>query len=233
MGERPSPTVRNLRCSGASPRSWSQASNIIRRPDGLRRGLGRDGTHIPAYQTLGVEVRTAAAGSAVVRVPASAHLAAPGGVLLPGAFAVLADACCGCAIAAALPAGGAALTAQLRVEFIRPLPAGQAWIEGRAEADAVEDDSGLARAEIVDQADQLLAVASLRIIKASHQGFRQAAPAGPSPVAPVPAGAAAVVTSPSADLQPPATSIPPAPRHVRPAPGCRPRWTGFSEWPAD
>jgi uncharacterized protein (TIGR00369 family) len=110
---------------------------------GLRRGLGRDGIPIPAYQTLGVEVREATAGSAVVRMPRSPHLTAPDGGLLPGAFAVLADACCGCAVATALPAGGAALTAQLRVEFIRPLPAGQAWIEGRAEADAVNDDSGL------------------------------------------------------------------------------------------
>ena len=98
---------------------------------------------------------------------------------------MLADACCGCAVAAALPAGGAALTAQLRVEFIRPLPAGHAWIEGRAEANAVDDNSGLARAEIVDQADQLLGVASLRVIKASHQGFRQPAPAArPSPARP-------------------------------------------------
>ena len=150
---------------------------------GLRRGLGRDGIPIPAYQTLGVEVREATAGSAVVRLPQSPHLAGPDGGLLPGAFAVLADACCGCAVAAALPAGGAALTAQLRVEFIRPLPAGHAWIEGRAEADAVDDDSGLARAEIVDEADQLLGVASLRVIKASHQGFRQPAPA-PAPPAP-------------------------------------------------
>jgi acyl-coenzyme A thioesterase PaaI-like protein len=60
--------------------------------EGLRRGLGRDGFPIPAYQTLGVEVRMAAAGSAVVRVPTSPHLVAPGGGLLPGAFAVLADA---------------------------------------------------------------------------------------------------------------------------------------------
>jgi len=143
----------------------------------LRRGLGQNGTPVPAYRTLGVEIRAAAAGSAVVRVPASPHLAAPGGGLLPGAFAVLADACCGCAVATALPAGGAALTAQLRVEFIRPLPAGQAWIEGRAEADAVDEDGGLARAEMVDQADQLLAVASLRIMKATPPGFRPAAAA--------------------------------------------------------
>jgi uncharacterized protein (TIGR00369 family) len=124
-----------------------------------------------------VEVRRAAGGSAVVWVPVSPHLTASGGGLLPGAFAVLADACCGCAVATALPSGGAALTAQLRVEFIRPLPAGQVWIEGRAEADAVDDDGGLARGEIVDEADQLLGVASLRIIKASHPGFRAPAPA--------------------------------------------------------
>lgn len=151
---------------------------------GLRRGLGQAGTPIPAYRTLGVEVRRAAAGTAVVRVPVSPHLAAPGGGLLPGAFGVLADACCGCAVASALPAGGAALTAQLRVEFIRPLPAGQVWIEGRAEADAVDDDGGLARGEIVDEADQLLGVASLRIIKASRQPRPSHAPPAPAPPAP-------------------------------------------------
>jgi uncharacterized protein (TIGR00369 family) len=174
---------------------------------GLRRGLGRDGIPIPVHQTLGIEVRSAAAGSAVVRVPASPHLAAPGGGLLPGAFAVLADACCGCAIAAALPAGGAALSAQLRVEFIRPLSAGRAWIEGRAEADAIEDDSGLARAEIVDEADQLLAVASLRVIKASHQGFRQSAFAagaqlGPAPPASAPPASAPPASAPDAGPAP-------------------------------
>jgi len=55
---------------------------------GLRCGLGRDGIPIPAYQALGVEVREATAGSAVVRVPRSPHLTAPDGALLPGAFAV-------------------------------------------------------------------------------------------------------------------------------------------------
>ena len=44
---------------------------------------------------------------------------------------------------------------------------------------------GLSRAEIVDEADQLLGVASLRVIKASHQGFRRPAPAS-APPAPAP-----------------------------------------------
>ncbi len=55
---------------------------------GLRRGLGRDGLPIPAYQTLGLAFRSATAGAAVVRLPVSEHLAPPAGGLLPGAFAV-------------------------------------------------------------------------------------------------------------------------------------------------
>jgi uncharacterized protein (TIGR00369 family) len=137
--------------------------------EALRRGLGRDGIPIPAYQTLGIEMRTVEAGTAVVRVPASPYLTAPDGGLLPGTFAVLADACCGAAIVSAMAGGGATLTAQLRVEFIRPLPAGHMWIEGRAEADAVDEETGLARAEIVDEADQLLGVASMRIMRTSMQ----------------------------------------------------------------
>ncbi len=181
---------------------------------GLRRGLGQAGTPIPAYRTLGVEVRRAAAGSAVVRMPVSPHLAAPGGGLLPGALAVLADACCGCAVATALPAGGAALTAQLRVEFTRPLRPGHGWIEGRAEADAVEDDSGLARGEIVDEADQLLGVASLRIIKAARPG------SGPPAAQPQPSHAPSPpYPSPPYPSQPgPAQPYPSQPGPAQPGP---------------
>jgi uncharacterized protein (TIGR00369 family) len=170
---------------------------------GLRRGLGPDGRPIPAYRTLGLELRSAAAGAAVARLPVSQHLASPAGDLLPGAFAVLADACCGCAVATALQAGGATVTAQLRVEFIRPLPPGRAWIEGRAEADAVDDDGGLARGEIVDEADQLLGVASLRLMKASRRGFRDtAATSGTAVPAPAPVGDAtrgSAAPAPAAD----------------------------------
>jgi uncharacterized protein (TIGR00369 family) len=149
--------------------------------EALRRGLGRDGIPIPAYQTLGVDVRSVKVGSAAVRVPVSPYLTAPDGGLLPGAFAVLADACCGCAVVSAMPATGATLTAQLRVEFIRPLPAGRTWIEGRAEADAADGDTGLARAEIVDEADRLLGVASLRVMKTSLRKMPPGALAPPTP----------------------------------------------------
>jgi len=131
-------------------------------------------------------MRSVEAGTAVVRVPASPYLTALDGGLLPGTFAVLADACCGAAIVSAMAGGGATLTAQLRVEFIRPLPAGHAWIEGRAEADAVDEETGLARAEIVDETDQLLGVASMRIMRTSMQ---KVPPGTVVPAAPVRFGA--------------------------------------------
>jgi len=67
-------------------------------------------------------MRSVEAGAAIARMPASKYLTPPDGALLPGAFAVVADACCcGGAIVSAMAGGGATLTAQLRVEFIRPL----------------------------------------------------------------------------------------------------------------
>ena len=50
---------------------------------GLRRGLGRDGQPIPAYQALGLAFRTAAAGAAAVRLPLSPYLMSPAGACCP------------------------------------------------------------------------------------------------------------------------------------------------------
>lgn len=139
----------------------------------LARGLGPDGAPIPAYHTFSVEVRSAHAGAAVARLPTAPQLAPAGGGLLPGALAIIADTCCGCAVASALPAGKAPLTAQLRVEYVRPAPTRLRWIEGRAEADVVDDGGGLARGEIVDDSGQLLGVTSLRILNATSRPGRE------------------------------------------------------------
>jgi uncharacterized protein (TIGR00369 family) len=160
---------RNGRIMGGQRASAAIGTAAEGEIEALRRGAGRDGIPVPAYQTLGIDMRSVEAGAAVVRVPMSPYLTALDGGLLPGAFAVLADACCGAAIVSAMAGGGATLTAQLRVEFIRPQPSGHTWIEGRAEADAVDEETGLARAEIVDEADQLLGVASMRIMRTSMQ----------------------------------------------------------------
>lgn len=53
--------------------------------EALRRGLGRDGIPVPAYETLGIEMPSVEAGAAVARMPASPYLTAPDGALLPGA----------------------------------------------------------------------------------------------------------------------------------------------------
>jgi uncharacterized protein (TIGR00369 family) len=134
----------------------------------LTNGRRADTLQVPVHQALGIEMRDASPGSAVARLPVSDQLTAPSGALLPGAFAILADVCCGLAAFTAMPSDSAVVTAQLRVEFVCPLALGRAWIEGRAQADAVDDNSGLARAEILDEAGQLLGVASLRMMKVAR-----------------------------------------------------------------
>ena len=155
---------------------------------GLRRGLGRDGISIPAYQTLGVDVREATAGSAVVRLP---RVTAPGG-------------------AGRRPAARCLRHTGRRVLRLRRRRRPARWgrradgpatrrVDPSAPRSAIPGSraeprpprskrtgSGLARREIIDEADQLLGVASLRVIKASHQGFRQATPAASAPAPPQP-----------------------------------------------
>jgi uncharacterized protein (TIGR00369 family) len=132
----------------------------------LRRGLGRDGRPIPAYDTLGLAVRDVVSGSSTVRLPNNPVLLDGSGAVLPGALAVLADCCCGGAVASALTGPGTTLTAQMRVEFVRPIPVGTRWLDGRGEVDVVDDEGGLARGELVDDRDELLAVSSMRALRA-------------------------------------------------------------------
>jgi uncharacterized protein (TIGR00369 family) len=103
----------------------------------LSRGLGRDGRPIPVFGPLGVQA----------------------------ALAVLTDVCCGVAVASAANTPGVTLTAQMRVEFVRPIPSDTCWIEGRGVVDIIDDESGLSRAELVDDQDELLAVASMRALR--------------------------------------------------------------------
>lgn len=143
--------------------------------DALRLGLGRDGRRVPAHESLGVAMHDVSVGAAVARLANGPHVVDASGTMLPGALAVLADTCCGTAVASALSGGAATVTAQMRVEFVRPVPATTRWAEGRAEADVVDDEGGLARGEILDERDELLAVASMRALRAAGGPSRQPA----------------------------------------------------------
>jgi uncharacterized protein (TIGR00369 family) len=131
----------------------------------LRRGLGRDGRPVPAHEALGMTVLGVAPGSSTARLASGPALLDGFGAMVPGALAVVADCCCGGAVASALTGPGSTLTAQMRVEFVRPIPVGTRWVDGRAEADVVDDEGGLARGELVDDRDELLAVTSMRALR--------------------------------------------------------------------
>jgi uncharacterized protein (TIGR00369 family) len=127
------------------------------------------GLPIPLHRTLGISIVDVTPGELVARLPASDHLRGADGALVPGSLAVLADVCCGAVVATGLPAGIAAMTAQLRVEFVKAIPVGVSCLEGRSRLDSVDENGGLARAELVDDHDELLAVASLRSLTSANR----------------------------------------------------------------
>jgi uncharacterized protein (TIGR00369 family) len=145
---------------------------------GFREGLGISGLPIPIIATTGCEVLDAAPEGVLVRLPVNSALAGPNGRLLPGALAIVADVACGWAAHAAQQHAGFASTAQLRLEFVRPLPELGAAAIVRATCDSTTAEAGLARGEIVDENDELLAVCSVRTISlAVHRGAAGAAQA--------------------------------------------------------
>jgi uncharacterized protein (TIGR00369 family) len=104
-----------------------------------------------------------------VKLPASPQLRDGAGLLLPGSLAILADVCCGALIATGLPPGRFAMTAQLRVEFVRPIRPDARWFEGNARLDSVDEHGGLARAELIDDGAKLLAIASMRSLSSVNR----------------------------------------------------------------
>ena len=131
----------------------------------LRLGLGRDGRAVPAHASLGIRMMDVGVGTASVRMASGPLVADASGTMLPGALSVIADTCCGSAIAGALSGEGTTVTAQMRLEFVRPVPGGTRWITARGEADVVDDEGGLARGELLDDRDELLAVTSMRALR--------------------------------------------------------------------
>jgi uncharacterized protein (TIGR00369 family) len=140
-----------------------------------RAGRSRPGLRIPLHRTLGITIVDVTPGELVARLPASDHLRGEDGALVPASLAVLADVCCGAVVATGIPTGTAAMTAQLRVEFVKAIPVGVRCLEGRSRLDSVDENGGLARAELVDDHDELLAVASLRSLTSANRRITPAA----------------------------------------------------------
>jgi uncharacterized protein (TIGR00369 family) len=125
-------------------------------------------TPVPIHRILGLTTMRAANGRARVRLPAVPALRDGAGRLLPGALAMLADTGCGTALGTAFPPGTTGVTAQLRVEFIRPVRQGAEWIESVARTYLATADEGYSRADLTDDSGRVVGVATLRVLTLPH-----------------------------------------------------------------
>jgi uncharacterized protein (TIGR00369 family) len=118
----------------------------------------------PVHRVLGLTTMKAANGRARVRLSAAPALLDGAGRLLPGALALLADTGCGTAVATVFPPGSTGVTAQLKIEFIRPVREGAAWIESVARTYAATTEEGYSRADLTDDSGRVVGVATLRVL---------------------------------------------------------------------
>lgn len=105
--------------------------------------------------TLGIEVVSVDAGTAVLALPVKEHLLQTSMFVHGGVLAVMIDAVIGTAVRSVLPGGVPAVTAEMNVNFIRPVKDGTIYARGQV----VHPGSSLVvgSADIEDAEGRLLA----------------------------------------------------------------------------
>jgi len=114
----------------------------------------------PLSHLLGVFPIDASEGSCAFSMPASGWLASPTGLVEGGVTACLADVSLAGAVQTTVPAGTALASTDLRVQFIRPLPADGRSVTARASVVHRGRGVAAARAEVTNEQGKLVALAS-------------------------------------------------------------------------
>lgn len=81
--------------------------------------------------TIGIEVVSVEMGSAVLALPVRDHLLQTSKFVHGGVLAVMIDAVIGTAVRSVLPGGAKAVTAEMNINFIRPVKEGTIYARGR------------------------------------------------------------------------------------------------------
>lgn len=81
--------------------------------------------------TIGIEVVSVEAGSAVLALPVKEHLLQTSKFVHGGVLAVMIDAVIGTAVRSVLPRSVPAVTAEMNINFIRPVKDGTIYAKGR------------------------------------------------------------------------------------------------------
>jgi uncharacterized protein (TIGR00369 family) len=118
----------------------------------------------PINRLMGIRPTEADEGSATFTIPATRWVTNPAGFVEIGVTACLADFALGSAIQTTVPAGTAFALTELRVQFVRPLPA-----DGRrvsAKATVVHRGRGLAisRTEATKEDGKLVAIGNASVL---------------------------------------------------------------------
>ena len=109
----------------------------------------------PFESLCGLEIREAAQGRAVLRMPFRVKLAQGGGLLHGGALTTLADTAVAMAIKSLVPEGTRFVTTELSLTFHAPVTRGT--VEARAEVKRFEGREIEGAAEVFDQGGTLAA----------------------------------------------------------------------------
>jgi len=80
---------------------------------------------------MGIEVESVDAGSAVLSLPVKEHLLQTSRFVHGGVLAVMVDAVIGTAVRSLLPSGVTAVTAEMNINYIRPVKDGKIFARGQ------------------------------------------------------------------------------------------------------
>lgn len=116
----------------------------------------------PIHYLTGMLPTAMDGGSVTFTMPATGWLQAPTGYVYPGALAILADGPLGSAVQAALPPMTPYTTAELSMNYVRPIPADGRTLTCRGRLIAAGKTLGLADCEILDAEERIVAHGSTR-----------------------------------------------------------------------
>ena len=123
----------------------------------------------PFEDLLGITIKSAAAGKAVLSFPYTLKLSQGGGVLHGGALTTLADTAVAMAIKSLLPAGTVFATTDLAMRFLAPVEEGV--VKAMAEVGGPEGRTFNGQADLFDESGEKIAVFTSTFRVARGQGF--------------------------------------------------------------
>lgn len=123
------------------------------------RAIMEDRAHrSPYYRFLGMEVVGLAPGESRIRLKLGPHHRDERGLIHPGVFFSLADACSGVALATVLPWGSRrVVTIELKCDFLDLSAEGTIYGHGKVLEGGVGERTGISSSEIRDERGRLLA----------------------------------------------------------------------------